>query len=146
MKVNKQDKFLTQSVNLGSSQNPELVQSLSQRTPESDQWCKFNQENTEESGSGSESEIDESLKESSAVVLSKPKADEFFSFLLSRPSLGSCFSSSITSDSINIDGGLLTLQLCLTAKQRRSEKGTGDEYSYGDKGREIEQKCGCFPF
>lgn len=75
----------------------------------------------------------------------KPETDEFLSFLFSRPCLGSCFSSPIMVDSINIDGGLLTLQLCLNAKQRVGER-RSDEYWYGDKGREIEEEGGFFLF
>lgn len=133
-------------MNLGSSHNLGLVQPLSRWTLESVYWCEFNHERIEESWTRSDSEIYESLRESSAVVLSKPETDEFLSFLLSRLSLSSCVSSPITLDSINIDGAFLTLQLCLNAKQRISEKRTGDEYSYGDKGKEIEKECGCFPF
>lgn len=48
----------------------------------------------------------------------------------------SCFSCPIIVDFIKIDNGLLTLQLCLNAKQRISEKRAGDEFTHGDKGRE----------
>lgn len=78
----------------------------------------------------------------------KPETDEVLSRRLSllSLSLSSCFSSPIIVDFIKIDNGLLTLQLCLNAKQRISEKRAGDEFTHGDKGREIEKESRCFPF
>lgn len=66
----------------------------------------------------------------------KPETDEVLSLLLSRLSLSlsSCFSSPVIVDFIKIDNGLLTLQLCLNAKQRISEKRAGDEFTHSDKG------------
>lgn len=41
---------------------------------------------------------------------------------------------------------MVFLHYNLNAKQRISEKRAGDEFTHGDKGREIENECGCFPF
>lgn len=76
----------------------------------------------------------------------KSETDEVFSLLLSHPSPSSYFISPIIFVFIKIDNGVLTLQLGLNDKQRISEKSAGDEFTHGDKGREIEKECGCFPF